>query len=166
MKVLNSYDTAISSDLVINGMKVYTLSLLPDNIKCYIQEEDEIKKIVDAADRLLNCSIPPDIMIKKLNIPNSSMTNPCNGCFGAADLQCPECPKNKTVSDEVKDIENRYHNILQTSPKIVRHFMMWRDWSKMNRNSVFYKFCVLIGIANSPTFEIHKMSYDFTSKGE
>ena len=33
----------------------------------------------------------------------------------------------------------------------------WKRWSKKSLNGRFYKFLVLIGAANSPTFEIEKL---------
>lgn len=41
------------------------------------------------------------------------MNNSCDGCFGAADLQCAECPKNKKKrgrpksSEPIRDVQYR-----------------------------------------------------------
>lgn len=35
--------------------------------------------------------------------------------------------------------------------KVVKHIRRWSIWRKRNRNSRFYKFCVLIGLTKSPT---------------
>ena len=37
------------------------------------------------------------------------------------------------------------------------HYEDWKRWSKKSLNGRFYKFLVLIGAANSPTFEIEKL---------
>lgn len=35
-------------------------------------------------------------------------------------------------------------------------FELWKDWYKHSLNHPFYKFLVLIGVAYSPTFEMHR----------
>lgn len=35
-------------------------------------------------------------------------------------------------------------------------FELWKDWNKHCRNHPVYKFLVLIGLAHSPSFEIHR----------
>ena len=34
-------------------------------------------------------------------------------------------------------------------------FELWKEWNKMSLNRPFYKFLVLIGLAKSPTFDMH-----------
>lgn len=38
----------------------------------------------------------------------------------------------------------------------INHMKMWNEWRKKNLNGKFYKFLVLIKLANSPTFESYK----------
>lgn len=52
---------------------------------------------------------------------------------------------------------------------------VWKDWNKRCLNHPLYKFLVLIGLAHSPSFEIHKSvieklsqypSYEYTIRDE
>ncbi|RGD73827.1 hypothetical protein DW687_08610 [Anaerofustis stercorihominis] len=43
---------------------------------------------------------------------------------------------------------------------MIKHFKLWNQWRKVNLNSKFYKFMVLIRLANSPSFEIY---YKYTN---
>lgn len=37
--------------------------------------------------------------------------------------------------------------------KIIRYIKRWNEWRKGNRNSILYKFLVLIKVRRSPTLE-------------
>lgn len=53
-------------------------------------------------------------------------------------------------------------------------FELWKDWSKHCLNHPFYKFLVLIGLAHSPSFEMHRsvkekleqFSYEYSVRDE
>lgn len=49
--------------------------------------------------------------------------------------------------------------------KLKHRIKMWKIWNKHCMNRPFYKFLVLIGLVNSPTFEIIK-EYSVVKKGD
>lgn len=40
--------------------------------------------------------------------------------------------------------------------KSKKRFIYWNRWRKINSNNGFYKILVLIGLANSPSFEFYR----------
>jgi hypothetical protein len=38
---------------------------------------------------------------------------------------------------------------------MIKYFKQWNKWRKLSLDSKFFKFLVLIKLANSPTFEIY-----------
>lgn len=41
--------------------------------------------------------------------------------------------------------------------KLILHIKLWNSWRKRSLNGKFYKLLVLFGLANSPTFAVHKI---------
>ena len=101
------------------------------------------------------------------------MNNSCDGCFGAADLQCAECPKNKkekvqlsnTVLDIYKELSKKYWDLFTSLPKFIQRYIIWKRWVGGSANSKIHKICVLFGIVHSPTFNNVKSWYYATQGG-
>lgn len=49
---------------------------------------------------------------------------------------------------------------------IANHIKLWNEWRKRNLNGKFYKFLVLLKLANSPTFEAYKSGLKLKTFGE
>lgn len=47
---------------------------------------------------------------------------------------------------------------------IIIHIRSWNAWRKHNINSKFYKICVLLKIANSPTFNMYEFIEETAQK--
>lgn len=47
---------------------------------------------------------------------------------------------------------------MNTIRKIIKHYRVWNYWRKLNSNSKFHKFLVLIGFIHSPTFGLASAS--------
>lgn len=45
--------------------------------------------------------------------------------------------------------------------RIINHVRIWNIWRRSSLNNRFYKFLVLLGLANSPTFRTEKIGFIF-----
>ena len=50
--------------------------------------------------------------------------------------------------------------------RIINHVRIWNIWRRNSLNNRFYKFLVLLGLVNSPTFRIEKIDFYFQQSYE
>ncbi len=96
----------------------------------------------------------------------------CDGYFGAADLQCFDCPKDKekahlsnTALDIYKNLSEKYWDLFTSLPKFAQRYIIWKKWNENCSNSKYNKLLVLFGLSVSPTFENLKSWYYSTQNG-